>query len=215
MDRKLFYRICVTILIIAPALIFSGCARDDDPYFEAYIMSDQDSDGDIAYDAVRRSFTISQGPDFLFFGIDRLSPNHPEYRAFLDFPLDGAAGDDVVPARAKIVSATLEIFIDHVSFASIIPARIDLVNYPAYGLRKEDFVSAPFASQSLDFFASDYGRFVSIDVTHLMRQAQRLGLPEFQVRLLLHPDADYGLVGIADLPTVSITAPLLNVVYRF
>lgn len=46
-----------------------------------------------------------------------------------------------------------------------------------------------------------------------MREAQRLGLTDFQLRFLLDLAADFGLVGIEDLPAVSLTAPLLTVVY--
>jgi hypothetical protein len=100
-----------------------------------------------------------------------------------------------------------------VSFAPIIPTLLDLVSYPITGLRVEDFDSSPLMYQSLDFFASDLGHTVSIDVTPLMREAQRLGLPDFQVRFVLDLTTDIGFVGIEDLPAVSITAPLLTVRY--
>ena len=56
------------------------------PVFVAEIISDQPTDGDIAFDPVLQSYTITQGPDTVFFGIDDSDPNLPEYRAFLDFP---------------------------------------------------------------------------------------------------------------------------------
>jgi len=197
------------------ALFLSGCSSNSDErtVFEATILSNQPGDGDIAYDPVRQRFTITHAPHTLYFGIDDLHPNYPEYRAFMNFPLDGSSGDDVVPIGARIVSATLEVFIDNVSFATIIPTLIDLVSYPVYGLRAEDFDSRPFLTQGTNFFASDYGRYVSIDVTHLMQEAQRLRLTDFQVRLLLDPSSEFGLVGIENQPTVSITAPLLIVAY--
>ena len=213
--RKLICCCTLTFLVLALA----GCGDGDNDsrpvFFEADILSDQPADGDIAFDPVLQTFTITQGPDTLFFGIDDLDPNLPEFRAFLDFPLDGSTGDDVIPADARIDSATLEVFINTVSFASIVPTLLDLVTYPVSGLRIEDFDSSPLLSQSLDFFASDQGRFVSIDVTPLMREAQRLGLTDFQVRFLLDLAADFGFVGIEDQPAVSLTAPLLTVVYTF
>ncbi|MFZ1983893.1 MAG: hypothetical protein WAU91_05720, partial [Desulfatitalea sp.] len=130
------------------------------------------------------------------------------------FPLDGSTGGDVVPASARIVSATLEIFIDSVPFGSIVPTLLDLVIFPVNGLREGDFDSDPLLTQAFDLFATDQGQFVSIDVTTLMEEAQRLGLTDFQVRFLLDLSADAGLVEIDDQPAVTASAPLLIVVYE-
>lgn len=209
-------RLCFfSLIILVLALAGCGGSSDDDPVFVAEILSDQAADGDIAFDSFQDAFFITQGPDTLFFGIDDLDSNFPEFRAFLDFPLDGSTGGDVVPSDARIVSATLEVFIAEVSFAPIVPTLIDLVLYPDSGLRVEDFDSPPLVFQEIDFFASDQEKFVSIDVTALMREAQRLGLADLQMRFLLDLTADAGFVGIEDLPTVSLTAPLLTVVYEF
>ncbi len=79
----------------------------------------------------------------------------------------------------------------------------------------QDFDSPPLLSRPLDFFRSDQGNFVSIDVTALMREAQRLGLSDFQVRFLLDPlVSDIGFVGIEDRPNITVTAPLLTVEYE-
>ena len=209
--RRLFCFFTLTILV----LVLAGCGDHSDkrPLFVADILSDQPADGDIAFDPVRQIFTITQGPDTLFFGIDDLDANLPEFRAFLDFPLDGSTGYDVVPNDAEIVSATLEVFIDTVNFAPIVPTLLDLVIYPISGLRIEDYDSPPLLSRALNFFASDQSRYVSIDVTPLMREAQRLALTDFQVRFLLDLAADFGFVGIEDLPAVAHTAPLLTVFY--
>jgi hypothetical protein len=214
--RKPFFFCILTILV----LTLAGCGGGDDhhseppPLFEAVILSAQPADGDIAYDPFEDTFTITNGPDTLFFGIDETNLNLPEFRAFLDFPLDGSTGGDVVPASARIVAATLEIFIDSVSFEPIVPTLLDLISYPIDALRVEDFNSTPLLTQSLDFFASDQGRFVAIDVTPLMQEAQRLGVTDFQVRFLLDLAADAGLVGIEDLPNVTASAPLLFVLYE-
>jgi hypothetical protein len=209
-------------LSILTALIFAiaGCGggRSEPPHvFVADILSDQTSDGDIAYDPGTDTFTITHGPDTLFFGIDEVEVDSPEYRAFLDFPLDGSTGYDAVPAHARIVSATLEVFIDTVEFAARIPTIIDLVSYPIGALRPTDFDSEPLSEYSLalDFFAEDMESYVAIDVTELMAEAQRLGLLDFQVRFTLDFSTANGLVGIQDLPTVSITAPLLSVTYTY
>jgi len=204
-------------LLIIMLLAFAGCGGDGDarPIFVAKIFSDQPTDGDIAFDPIDNSFTITRGPDTLFFGIDDLDPNFPEYRAFLDFPLDGSTGGEVVPASAFIVSATLEVFVNEVSFASVVPTLIDLVVYPISGLQVEDYDSAPLLTRKVNFFSSDVDRFVSIDVTGLMREAQRRGLPDLQLRFILDLAVNSGFVGIEDLPTVTLTAPLLTVEYVF
>ncbi len=203
------------ILAVMLLTLSCGGGSDPQPVIVAGIFSDQPTDGDIAFDPVLQSFTITNGTETLFFGIDDIDPNLPEYRAFLDFPLDGSAGGEVIPSNAEIVSATLEVFINEVSFAPIVPTFIDLVSYPIAGLRVEDFDSSPLLYQSLDFFASDLGTIVSIDITPLMREAQRLGFMDFQVRFVLDSVTNVGFAGIEDLPSVSITAPLLTVNYVF
>jgi hypothetical protein len=213
--RKL---VCLCLLMILfPILASCHGGGDSSPVFVVDIFSDQQTDGDIAFDPVQQSFTITNGPDTLFFGIDDLDPNLPEYRAFLDFPLNGSTGQDVVPASARIVSATLEVFINETNFPPpfTIPTLLDLVFYPISGLEVADFDSDPLATQALDFFRSDLGTFVTIDITPLMREAQRLGLADLQLRFILDFAVDRGFVGIEDLPDVSSTAPLLSVVYTF
>ena len=153
--------------------------------FTANILSDRLASGDIAFDPVLNSFFIADGPGTVFFGIDRFDPNLPEYRAFLDFPLDGTTGQDIVPLNAIIVSATLDVFINEVSFASTVPTLLDLVTYGITGLDAGDFSSPPLVFRTLDFFSFDERNVVRIDVTTLMEEAQRLGLPDFQVRFLV------------------------------
>ncbi len=218
MKRKIlvtfkFFALTAILIFGIVSIIASGGGSDPQPVFVADIFSDQPTDGDIAFDPVLQSFTITNGPGTLFFGIDDLDLNLPEYRAFLDFPLDGSTGGEVIPIDARIVSATLEVFINEVSFAPIVPTLLDLVSYPISGLRVDDFDSSPLLSRSLDFFRSDRLTFVSIDVTRLMREAQRLGLPDFQVRFVLDFTTDVGFVGIEDLPADPSTAPLLTVRY--
>ncbi len=205
----------VAFIMLSIAACGGGGDGEFRPVFVAEIFSAQSTDGDIAFDPVRQSFTVSRGTETLFFGIDDLDPNFPEYRAFLDFPLDGSTGGDVIPADALIVSATLELFLQEVSFAAVVPTLLDLVSYPVSGLRPQDFSTPPIVFRSLNFFRSDQGNFVSLDVTPLMREAQRLGLSDFQVRLLLdRAVSDIGFVGIENRPIVTVTAPLLTVEYE-
>jgi len=84
---------------------------------------------------------------------------------------------------AAIVSATLDLFVNSVSFADTIPAIIDLVFFsPATGLTPDLYYQAPYASRPVDFFSSDQSQFVPIDVTLLMAEAQYRGFSDFQVR---------------------------------
>src|SRR4030042_155968 len=110
--RKMLYFGVAAIL----ALAFSGCGGGHgQTVFVAQILSDQPADGDIAFDGV--NFTFANGPDTLFFGIDDNDPNFPEYRAFLDFPLNGSAGGGIVPPDPRIRGATIEGFINDGAFA--------------------------------------------------------------------------------------------------
>lgn len=212
--KTLFSLRLLMILLLTLAGCGGGGGDEPRPVYVADILSDQQSDGDIAFDSIDQIFTINNGPHTLFFGIDDLDPNFPEFRAFLDFPLDGSTGADVVPENASIVSATLEVFVNEVSFAPVVPTMIDLVSYPISGLRVEDFDSQPLLTQAVDFFPSDQGAFVAINVTPLMREAQWLGLLDLQLRFALDLAVDFGFVGFDDQPTVSLTAPRLIVKYE-
>ncbi len=63
--------------------------------------------------------------------------------------------------------------------------------------------------------SDDLNGFVRIEVTPLMREAIRLGLPDFQIRILLDLDLPFGQFGVEDIPgrTGTFTAPLLYVEY--
>ncbi len=150
----------------------------------AFILSDPEFDGDIALvDPVQNVFTITTGATPLFFGVDSYNRNLPEYRAFLTFPLDGITGQDIVPLGATIISATVELFITEVSFANTVPTFLDLVSYGVLGAL--DFDAAFLDSLSLDFFSSDPGNFVLIEVTPLVQTAQAQNLFDFQIRFSL------------------------------
>jgi len=148
------------------------------------ILSDLASDGDIAFDFVQSSFTVTTGLSPVLFGIDSFNINLPEFRAFLTFPLDGITGQPVVPGDAFIVAADVEVFVTLFDFASTVPTFLDLVQYPLGGLAAIDFDAVPLATRPVfDFLASDLGFFVPIDVTSLMRAAQvPPALVDFQLR---------------------------------
>lgn len=174
-----------TVSVTAPELTVEYTLPGVLGTFVARLLSDQPTDGDIAFDPLRGSYTITQGPDTLLFGIDFADPNEPEYRAFLDFPLDGSTGQDVIPLNASIRSASLTVFVDFVDFAAAVPVLLDLVEYSVAGLTPADFGSAPLAVRAFDMFRIDVGQDVVIDVTPLMAEAQRLGLADLQLRFLL------------------------------
>jgi len=199
-------------LVLTAAL--AGCGGTTSTTTVAQTFSDLNADGDIAFTAPA-TYTFSQDilprPGNVFFGLDGAGS---EFRAFLDFPLDGSTGGGVVPSGATIVSADIEVFINNVSLASTVPTLVDLVPFPITHLTPTDFNSIPLATRSsFNFLRSDIGNFVRIDVTSLMQEAQRQGLSNFQVRFLLDlvPGAG-GLVEIADGVSTA-TAPLLTVEY--
>jgi hypothetical protein len=177
-----------TVAVTAPELSIQYTLPGVPGDFRMALLSDQPTDGDIAYDPVRGSFTITQGADTLLFGIDLAHPNQPEYRAFLDFPLDGSTKGPVLPLDAVILSATLTLFVNFVDFAATVPILLDLVEYSVFlGLTPADFSSVPLAVRSFSIHRLDANRDLHIDVTPLMTTAQALALNDFQVRLLLGP----------------------------
>lgn len=156
------------------------------------ILSDLASDGDIAFDPVLSSYFVTNGPSTVLFGIDSFNANLPEYRAFLTFPLDGITGQPEVPGNAVILSADIRVFVNLLDFASTVPTLLDLVTYPpAYGGQNglgsinpaADFNQPPLEIVPVfDFFSSDVGNPVRIEVTSLMQQTQVLQSFDFQLR---------------------------------
>jgi hypothetical protein len=208
---------CLVLVLAAASLV--GCnvfidnREDPPPTYEAQIISDDAADGDIEL-TPPDTFTVSSALDTgnVLAGIDPASGD--EFRGFLDFPLRGTHG---VPWDAAIESATLEIFISGVSVSSsdrILPFNIDLVEFQPPVLIADDFdraVQPPLLTLPFDFYPSDAGAMVVIDVTALMNEAQSQGLQDFQLRFLLDYSADSGLIEIDDSDVE--TAPLLTVSY--
>jgi hypothetical protein len=175
-------------------------------------VSDQPVDGDVGFTAPA-TFSISQAnvTKNVLYGIDS---GGTEFRAFLDFPLDGSTGGGVVPLGAVIVSADIEVFVDNVSISPTVPTHLDLVTFPITGLTSGDFNSTPLLTRSpFNILSSDINHSVRIDVTSLMVEAQRRGDSNLQLRFLLDlvPGAS-GLVQLDD--SVAATAPLLTVEFR-
>lgn len=208
-------------LTLITLLALAGCGGGGDnppPITQTQILSDSGYDGDIEQTGANSAVvTQGMGPNVqnVLAGIDPVSGD--EFRAFLHFPLD------TVPGKAQIDSAFLEIFIDDIQPTdAVIPVRIELVSFQQPMVATDfDRTAQPaiaFTTLSPRLGPSDRGKYVPIDVTDLMRQAQRLGLADFQVRIMedLGPPID-GLFTIDDAtgsnrPSV---APLLTVNYFF
>src|SRR6202140_1840483 len=213
------------IIITCAAISLTGCGGGDSgsgppPAITAQILSDSGFDGDIQQTSPS-TFTVTQGMSpsvqSVFAGIDPATLT--EFRAFLDFPLSGAGG---VPGNATIESAFLDIYIDSLQpSTAAIPILIELVSFQPPTLLETDFdrtLQPPLASVvvSPPISQADVGTNGSIDVTPLMIEAQRLGLLDFQVRIM----EDLGthipiLLEINDTPGVDRGAlgPLLIVSY--
>jgi hypothetical protein len=208
-------------------LLLSGCGGggdggiDNGPRtFTAQIFSDPVFDGDIEQ-VSSDVYTVTQGMSSsvqsVLAGIDPVGGT--EFRAFLDFPLGGAGG---IPADALIDSAFLEIYIDNLDpLNGVMPLRVDLVEFQPPTLISTDFSrSAQPALASVvltpDISRSDVGTYVPIDVTPLMREAQRRGVADFQVRIMQDLGPPVPVLMVIDDSTGSRRssfAPLLTVTY--
>jgi len=202
-------------LVLAVAVL-SGCHSDHDdplPRYHTEIVSDVDFDGDIGL-SLDGFYTVTSAADTgsVLAGVN--PDTGEEYRGFLDFPL---GGDDGVPTDAIIESATLEVYIIGMSDSlpsTVFPFLIDLVDFQPPYLIESDFdrvSQPPLLTRPIDFYPSDVGRYVIIDVTSLMSEAQAEGLPDLQLRFILDFTANSGLIEIDD--TDIDTAPLLKVTY--
>jgi hypothetical protein len=209
--------------MVAAALlvVVAGCVGGDDhppDIIQTQIFSDSGYDGDIEQTGPDSAVvTQGMGPTVqnVFAGIDPVSGD--EFRAFLHFPLD------TVPGQAHIDSAFLEIYIDDIQPPNaVIPVRIELVSFeqPMVATDFDRTAQPPIAYTTLSprLGPSDRGKYVPIDVTDLMDQAQRLGLADFQVRIMqdLGPPIE-GLFTIDDSTGSNrpSLAPLLTVNYYF
>ena len=193
------------------ALVLAGCGGGDDRNAFIQTLSDRPVDGDIGFTAPG-TFVISQAnvTNNVQYGIDGAGT---EFRAFLDFPLDGSNGGGVLPLSAVIVAADIEVFVNNVTLSSPVPTLLDLVPFPVSGLTSADFDSTPLLTRlPFDILSSDINNSVRIDVTSLMTEAQRLGHRNLQLRFLLDFPATTGLVEIDD--GAAAFAPQLTVEFR-
>jgi hypothetical protein len=223
----------IPVAIVATLLGLSGCGGGGDgggyggtgggppQQVLTHIFSDPRFDGDIEQ-LGPGTYTVTQGMSpsvqTLFAGFD---PNAgSEFRAFLNFPLTGPNG---VPGDAIIDSAFLEFLVDDLEPPNgSLPVRVELVSFQPPNLIGTDFdrniqpaLGATLVSGDVNNL--DLGQFVSVDVTPLMVQAQRLGLVDFQVRVMqdLGPPI-YTLMQIDDSTASDRAqrAPVLTVTYH-
>ena len=207
-------------------LCLSGCGGgeiDGEPplqSFTTHILSDSRFDGDIEQTSAT-TYTVTQGMSSsvqsVLAGIDPVAGT--EFRAFLDFPLGGTGG---VPGNAIIDSAFLEIYIDDLEpITGQLPVRIELVAFQPPTLIETDYSRSqqlPLASVIVTpaIGRTDVGTLVPIDVTPLMKEAQRRGLVDFQVRIMEALGPPIPVLMVIDDTTGtnrSSRAPLLTVTY--
>jgi hypothetical protein len=209
------------VLVVASLVTVAGCGGGGDDnappeIIQTQILSDSGFDGDIEQTGPDSAIvTQGMGPNVqsVLAGIDPVSGD--EFRAFLHFPLN------TVPGNAHIDSAFLEVFIDDIQPQNaVVPVRIELVSFQQPMVATDfDRTAQPalaFTTLSPRLGPSDIGKYVPIDVTDLMIQAQRQGLANFQVRIMedLGPPID-GLFAIDDATGSNRpkVAPLLTVNY--
>ena len=207
--------------ILLATFLVAGCNSDSTPAtVTTSILSDASLDGDI--EQTSSSYIITQGMSpsvqSVFAGIDPVSGN--EYRAFLDFHLNGA---NYIPTDAIIDNATIELHINSITSDSItIPIRIDLVSFDQSILYPSDFdrsaqPALTYITLSPPISTSEIGTTITLDVTVLMQEAQNNGLSDFQVRILEDfGTSASGLIEFNDstgLDRKSI-APYLSVTYH-
>jgi hypothetical protein len=212
------------IAIACGILSLSGCGggggNSAPPTVTTQILSDSAFDGDIEQTSPS-TFTITQGMSStvqsVYAGIDPVAGT--EFRAFLDFQLTGSGG---VPGNAAIDSAFLEVYLDDLQpTTGRLPIRVDLVAFQPPTLIETDFdrtrqpaLASVIVSPSIS--NADVGKFVPIDVTSLMVEAQRRGLVDFQVRIMEDLGPAIPVLMIIDDSTGanrSSRAPLLTVTY--
>ncbi len=233
---KKLYSLGIATLL---ALALVGCGDEDwDDHHDHHdhdvvtpnvldILSYPALDGDITKNlttGVISPPTTAANTGSVFAGIEVNQTGVPisEYRGFLVFPLGR------LPANASIQYASISIFLNNVSFGATSTAplpflldSIDTILFPP-PIAGDDFNVAFRMSRSVNFFGTDAGTFVEINVTNLLADALRGRLPDFEVRFLFD-EARFlndtttarGRIEIDDSSTSTSRAPLLHVEYFY
>ncbi|HEY3490451.1 MAG TPA: hypothetical protein VGK27_10080 [Candidatus Deferrimicrobiaceae bacterium] len=205
-------KMIVMMMVLAIGLLVGcGGGGGGPALITGQVLSDQRNDGDITSTGI---ITAAAANRNVLFGV---SPG-TEYRAFLDFPLNGTNGGSVIPVDARVASADLTVFVNSINVAAAIPTLLDLVAYSSTtGPVLNDYNSAtltPTSFRSLTFLQStDVGNFVRIDVTPLVQDALVQGVSHVQFRFLYDFVANpNGIVELAD--GAADKAPLLTITYQ-
>ncbi|TSK07098.1 MAG: hypothetical protein FPO08_10785 [Geobacter sp.] len=197
MKRKILWLVLAAMLVA-----LAGCGGGSDrPVLETTIESDLNADGDIFQSINGGSPTVTQGATVLV-GLTGTG----EYRGILSFPLIS------IPLDAFIHSATLTFTL--VPPTDDIPLEMELVSFPPLSGLFPSFYEEGltiYASSLYSLPASNAFNQVSFNVTSLMREAQRRGFDDFQLRIL--ENRDYTLQGLVEISESNATPPKLVVVY--
>jgi hypothetical protein len=208
-------------------LFLAGCGGGGDsrPVFSEIIDSDRTIDADITKDLV--GGTVGAPNLASVFGnvqagvtsFDGLGSPLTDSRGFLNFPLSR------IPLGATIRYASVTVFLNSVTLRDPLapsPFFLDLIDTIAFPppVVSSDYSASFAATRSFDFLAGDQGKFVEIEVTSLMQEAQRSGLASFEIRLGFDEAAfqadlstTRGWVVIDDRASVPLQRPFLTVDY--
>ncbi|TGU74387.1 hypothetical protein E4633_02670 [Geomonas terrae] len=197
MKRKILWLVLAAVLVA-----LAGCGGGSDrPVLETTIESDLNVDGDIFEPLNGDPRTVTQGATVLT-GVTSTG----EYRGFLSFPLN------TIPLDAYIHSATLTFTL--VPPTDNIPLEMELVSFqPSSGLLPSYYEEGLtiYASSLYTLPAPNAFNQVSFNVTSLMREAQRRGFDDLQLRVL--ENRDFAVQGLVELSESNLTPPKLVVVY--
>ncbi|WP_136523933.1 hypothetical protein [Geomonas ferrireducens] len=197
MKRKILWLVLAAVLVA-----LAGCGGGSDrPVLETTIASDLNVDGDIFEPLNGDPRIVAQGSTVLT-GVTSTG----EYRGFLSFPLNA------IPLDAFIHSATLTFTL--VPPTDDIPLEMELVSFqPSSGLLPSYYEEGltVYASSLYTLPAPNAFNQVSFNVTSLMREAQRRGFDDFQLRVL--ENRDFNVQGLVELSESNLTPPKLVVVY--
>ncbi|WP_129125333.1 hypothetical protein [Geomonas oryzae] len=196
MKRKILWLVLAAVLFA-----LAGCGGGSDrPVLETTIESDLNVDGDIFEPLNGDPRTVTQGATVLV-GVTGTG----EYRGFLSFPLNA------IPLDAFIHSATLTFTL--VPPTDDIPLEMELVSFQPTGLLPSFYQEGltVYASSLYTLPAPNAFNQVSFNVTSLMREAQRRGFNDLQLRIL--ENRDFTVQGLVEFSESNATPPKLVVVY--
>ena len=210
------------VLVGVAALFLAGCGGGDSRLISTeWIDSDRTVDADLTLDLVKGgppllALASVNGHVLAGVTVDFWGTPVADTRGFLYFPLDR------IPLGASIRYAGVTIYLNQVTLRNSslpTPFFLDLIDTDVFPppVQATDYSASYAATRSLDFYNTDQGKWVEIEVTSLMREAQRLELPSFEVRIgfdeaayIADINTTRGLIEIDDLSR----RPFLTVEYE-